>query len=142
MRDITRTQLCTKEVSGHNLNQFKVTQCVSLFSVLLTHLMSFCSLLYLCFQVAEFSECSKTNGFSFVLHCRKAKDDMVLFSLHIITITIIIVNFCHLRHFQLSTFLASLILCISHVFSSSGVLSKSLDGQTRVCSGRHRGIPQ
>jgi len=28
-------------------------------------------------EVAEFSECSKTNGFSFVLHCRKAKDDMV-----------------------------------------------------------------
>ena len=31
-------------------------------------------------KVAEFSECSKTNGFSFVMHCRKAKDDMVLFT--------------------------------------------------------------
>ena len=44
-------------------------------------------------KVAEFSECSKTNGFSFVMHCRKAKDDMVLFTPSIFAMMIAFVQF-------------------------------------------------
>ena len=52
-----------------------------------------CRIFSFLLKVAEFSECSKTNGFSFVMHCRKAKDDMVLFTPSIFAMMIAFVQF-------------------------------------------------
>ena len=75
MRDITRTQLCTKEVKIVNTEPVPHSarnSCQLLPKILRVPQISIASP-----QVAEFSECSKTHGFSFVLHCRQLKDDMV-----------------------------------------------------------------
>ena len=79
MRDITRTQLCTKEVKIVDIEpstsfrpKFQFISSKNLKSSSRVLLISIASA-----QVAEFSECSKTHGFSFVLHCRQLKDDMV-----------------------------------------------------------------
>ena len=79
MRDITRTQLCTKEVKIVDIEpstsfrpKFQLISSKNLKSSSRVLLISIASA-----QVAEFSECSKTHGFSFVLHCRQLKDDMV-----------------------------------------------------------------
>ena len=90
--------------------------------------------------MAEFSECSKTNGFSFVMHCRKAKDDMVLFtsfSLH--RNYQVLVLFYHFPLFLERSVIFGITLKV--VFFLGG-LSKRLDGQTRVCGSSHWRVPQ
>ena len=152
MRDITRTQLCTKEVSGHNLYPFEDAESVSLVAFLLKISNFFAVSNFLSYQsqnVERFNTCifrwlnflnapKPTDSLS---SCTVGKQRMTWFS-SVFTLSSSQSSTFLIVYHSLCVLSKRFSLGITEMVSSSGILSKSLDGQARVCSSSHRGVSQ